>query len=438
MSRVPSRNQDRALLALTAVAVLTGIWLRAQHLGEPAELSWDEHHFVRTAENLLRGQRDWNDHPPLGKLLILAGIRGFGDGAFGWRFSALVSGVLNIGLAAALALRAFRNFRAAELAASFVALDGFFIAYSRTALLDGWVATFVLAVAAVITRPRHAWQIWFGALLLGLGCAVKFNVVVMLLPLVWTAVCPRLPRHSLLGIAAAPIAYFAVYSYGLELQQLPHGPSDVWAATRELWDHHAKLTDRTHVLVSDWYTWLLPQKPVAIRFSEVDGIVRSMSSMGNPLLWWAVSLSVLSLVFSLISWVFLRGRSFVGARPAPLATLGAFDPGELWVFCLWALPIVPWIVSRRDSYIYHYLPAYGFGVVLVAGKLAGELERLRRRAWLVVGAIVAAGFWVAPVNAELPVTRLGYELRLWFPGWRKASPKPRIPNPVEVPSARTR
>jgi dolichyl-phosphate-mannose--protein O-mannosyl transferase len=91
---------------------------------------------------------------------------------------------------------------------------------------------------------------------------------------------------------------------------------------------------------------------------------------------------------------------------------------------LWFLPLVPWIVTRRDSYVYHYLPAYGFGIVLAASKLARMLERAPRAGWIGVGAIALMSVWCAPVWAEIPISRTGYELRLWFPGWRQAGPKP--------------
>jgi dolichyl-phosphate-mannose--protein O-mannosyl transferase len=92
------------------------------------------------------------------------------------------------------------------------------------------------------------------------------------------------------------------------------------------------------------------------------------------------------------------------------------------------LPLVPWIVSRRDSYIYHYLPAYGFGVALVAGKIARALTDRKRLGLVGVGAITLCSWWVSPVNAEIPVSRTGYELRLWLPAWRMAPLKAVTPS----------
>ncbi|MBK7585097.1 MAG: phospholipid carrier-dependent glycosyltransferase [Myxococcales bacterium] len=427
------RNQERLLALVCVSAVALGVWLRVQNIAEPAGLAWDEHHFVKTAQNYLHGQPDWNDHPPLGKLLIAQAIHWFGDTSLAWRASALLAGLLNIGLVGVLAARVFRSRSAGLLGAAFIAGDGFFIAYSRTALLDGVLTTFVLATACVIVRARSAWQVALASLLLGLGCNVKFSAIVMLVPIVGVALFGRAPLWSLVFLLLAPLDYFLLYRHGLALQHKPHTVADVIDATRVLYEHHAKLTDMTHIYVSRWYTWLLPHKPIPMRFTEVDGVVRSMSSMGNPLLWWAASLSVLTTASAFVStsatlvWAKLR------ARATPLHAIGAIDRDELWVLFLWALPVLPWVVSRRDSYIYHYLPAYGFAVALVAGKLGRLIDARRRHGWFGVGALVLTAWWVAPVSAELPVSRLGYELRLWFPGWRKARPRPPLPSSTAVP-----
>lgn len=428
------RREDLLLAGWCLLAMGLGVWLRAQNLGQPEGLAWDEHHFVKTAQNYLSGAKDWNDHPPLGKLLIAQHIHWFGDSAWSWRLSALESGVLNIALAGLLAARLFESWRAGFIAAAFVAGDGFFVAYSRTALLDGVVATFTLASACALARARSAWQVALGAVLVGLGCAVKFSVVVMLVPLVAVTLFGRAPRWSLSLAVLAPLAYFLVYRHGLWLQHQPHGPADVWNASVALWEHHAKLTDMKHVFVSRWYTWFLPLKPIPMRYSETEGIVRSMSSMGNPLCWWGASLAVFATLANVLSTWWDVAKAKLRARPTPLSALGAVDDADLWGLFLFVLPLLPWVLSRRDSYIYHYLPAYGFAVVLLAGKISRLVAAHRRAGWLAVGLVTLAAWWVAPVSAELPVTRLGYELRLWLPAWRRA-PQKRVPPPAPALSA---
>jgi dolichyl-phosphate-mannose--protein O-mannosyl transferase len=425
--RVPRR--DLVLYAVCGLLILLGIWLRARQLGVPEGLSWDERHFVENARNYLAGRADWNDHPPLGKLLIAQGIQWFGDNAFAWRLSALVFGLVSIVVAGVLGGSLFSSHRAGLLCAAFVAGDGFFIAYSRSALLDGVVTTFVLATACAVVRAKRAWHVGLACVLLGLGCAVKFNAVVMVVPiLLVTLVFARAPRWSAGLLVLSPLVYWALYARGLALAHQAHGLGDVWRATLTLVEHHLALNDGKHPLISRWYTWLLPFKPISMRFEQEGDVVRTMSCMGNTLLWWASSASVLTLAIRLGS-ALAAGLRQRGERR--WAALHELDHRQLWLLLFWFLPVFPWVVSSRDSYIYHYLPAYGFGLVLVAGHLHHALEARQRVAWPALGAVTLLSVWMAPVWSEIPVSRTGYVLRLWFPGWRRAK-RPTQGQPVST------
>jgi dolichyl-phosphate-mannose-protein mannosyltransferase len=415
-------RRDLALWVVCSLLIGLGIWLRARQLGTPEGLTWDERHFVDNARNYLAGRADWNDHPPLGKLFIAQGIRWFGDDAFAWRFSALVFGLASIVIAGVLGGSLFSSHRAGLLAAAFVAGDGFFIAYSRSALLDGVVASFVLAIACAVVLAKRAWHVALACVLLGLGCSVKLNALVMVVPiLIATLVSARAPRWSAAFLLLAPLAYWIVYARGLALAGQSHGPGDVWRASSTLIGHHLALSEGTHPLISRWYTWLLPLRPISMRFDQQGDVVRTMSCMGNTLLWWASSASVLHAALRLGKAVVASARTR-GERK--WNELRALDRRVLWLLLLWFLPVFPWMVSSRDSYVYHYLPAYGFGLVLVAGHLHQAFEARRRAAWIALGGVTLLSLWMAPVWSEIPVSRTGYALRLWFPGWRRVKRKP--------------
>jgi dolichyl-phosphate-mannose--protein O-mannosyl transferase len=86
----------------------------------------------------------------------------------------------------------------------------------------------------------------------------------------------------------------------------------------------------------------------------------------------------------------------------------------------WCAPIAPWWISARDSYLYHYLPAYVFGVVLVATLF--EAARQRRRtvsliALLVVGQL---SFYYSPIWGQLPLSREGVAARALWRRWQVA------------------
>src|SRR5690349_11306405 len=88
----------RALFVATLACVAFGVYLRVQSFGFPGHLTFDEHHFVENARNYLARAKDWNDHPPLGKLLMASAMRVLGDTPIGWRITSLLFGFGTIAL----------------------------------------------------------------------------------------------------------------------------------------------------------------------------------------------------------------------------------------------------------------------------------------------------------------------------------------------------
>ena len=148
---------ERLTQVLLLALIAGGAAARLYDFGYPNELTWDEPHFVENARNILAGRSDWNDHPPLGKLLIAAGILAMGDQGAGWRLAPLLLGLALIGLAYALGASTFRSKTAGLYAAAFIAASGFVLAFSKTALLDGMLATMMVAAALVLWRAR-SWR----------------------------------------------------------------------------------------------------------------------------------------------------------------------------------------------------------------------------------------------------------------------------------------
>lgn len=85
---------------------------------------------------------------------------------------------------------------------------------------------------------------------------------------------------------------------------------------------------------------------------------------------------------------------------------------------MWWIFMAPWLLTRRDSYIYHYLPSYAFGLLLCAGGLA-YLCREKPRLGLATCSTLAVVFVLyAPIWGQLPISRAGLDARLFLQGWR--------------------
>jgi dolichyl-phosphate-mannose--protein O-mannosyl transferase len=130
--------------------------------------------------------------------------------------------------------------------------------------------------------------------------------------------------------------------------------------------------------------------------------------VGNPLLGLSTTIALLTVTATFIS---SEARGDVGR-------LGVLGRRSLPLLVAYAALILPWMLSNRDSYMNHYLPPYGFGLVLLAGVLA-EIGARRRPP---VVAFVALAFatsvfyarvWTAGI---MPVRELHF--RLPFRKWR--------------------
>ena len=159
---------------------LASFFLRLFHLGDIKTFIFDEVYYVDGARDLLKygvevsgNNPEFIVHPPIGKWLIAGGIQIFGDNAFGWRFATALAGSLMILLIALIAHRLFRNPLLTGLASALMAVDGMALVHSRTALLDNFLALFILAATYFFLRRQY----WWTAIALGLALGTKWSAV---------------------------------------------------------------------------------------------------------------------------------------------------------------------------------------------------------------------------------------------------------------------
>jgi len=413
------------IIVVCLLLVVLGVVLRARSLGAPDALTFDEHHFVENARNYLHGKDDWNDHPPLGKLTIAASIYLLGDTSFAWRVPALLAGFSILLCGAALARRLFPSRLAPLLAMGLLSADGFLIAYSRTGLIDGQLVALGLgAILLAASRPRVIPLILAG-LLTGLAANVKISGVAALGPLafaLWLA--PFSPRRRFLAVGGAAMAFVLGFLLpwwvGLALTG---ETADTWTAlseTRRLTLTHAAATTMEHPLTSSWPTWLVALKPLVITRSGARDAVRIVTTLGNPLTWYSTTVAVIGSLGGL-AWFGLRHT--LAERRAGVEAVGAglwatHGYGLVVLLVGWLSFLSPWVLTRRDPYIYHYLPCYTLAVILLAGIVSWVAERRHRVVLVFLLLTLDVAAFYTPVWSRLPLTQEGLEARLFLRSWR--------------------
>ncbi|MBM4361220.1 MAG: phospholipid carrier-dependent glycosyltransferase, partial [Deltaproteobacteria bacterium] len=231
--RASARAARRAgpLLVLALLLVGIGVALRVQHLGRPGAFAFDEHHFVENARRFLSRRHDANDHPALGKLLMLPSMWLLGDRGMGWRGAQLVAGLALIVLAGTLGARLFRDRRAGWLAAAFVAADGLLVVYSRVALLDGFLGCFAMLAVWLSVRARGPLGHAGAGAAIGAAAAIKVSGAALGLPALALALRSRRPVLSALALGAAPVVFTAQGVLGRVISRESASPLNFWRST---------------------------------------------------------------------------------------------------------------------------------------------------------------------------------------------------------------
>ncbi|MBF4161634.1 phospholipid carrier-dependent glycosyltransferase [Nocardioides sp. CBS4Y-1] len=163
---------------------LLALFLRLWNLGSPREFEFDETYYAKDAWSLVnngfvRGYVDdandkildgttkglWTDgpsmivHPEVGKYLIGAGERVFGMDPFGWRVASAVVGSLMVVVMVRLARRMTGSTLLGLVAGVLLMFDGLEFVLSRLALLDIFLAFFILCAVTALVCDRD----WYRA-----------------------------------------------------------------------------------------------------------------------------------------------------------------------------------------------------------------------------------------------------------------------------------
>ena len=374
------------LLGLALGAVIFGILARAYNLSYPDKPIFDEVYFPVFAYNYLHHIPVFDVHPPLGKFLIAIGIAIFGNVPFGWRIIPLLFGIANIGLMAGLWWALFKDKVGAALIAFLMAIDGIFIIYSRTGLMDGILFFFIFLSFFLMVKLKPTTPIIWVATVLGLTVSMKWVGLAIIVPVAFLSVRKKRWKEFLLSIPWIAFVYIAIVTLGEVLNGSPDPLASGFLWNQQAFTYHLDLT-ATHPYSSPWWSWPLLQKPVLFLYDvRSDGLVNAMTTRGNTFVWWVSSAVVLSSLLYLLRRRIIEKQAIVD-HPLTLFLLGYFS-------CL--LPFIP---IHRVLFLYHYLPAYGFALLM----LVYWLSELWKRCWWAVILFMLVAFIVSILFLPLAV-----------------------------------
>lgn len=421
---MPERSQDPlyGTLALTWLFMAMVLW----RITIPSIPYFDEVHYLPAARALLDGSEWLNaEHPPLGKILIAAGIGLFGDTPFGWRITPGLFGGLALFAFGRAMWEASRS-RFATLAFVWLLGTGFFlIVHARIAMLDGiMVGFFALALwqcARAVRAPEEGRKrLVFAGLALGAAMATKWNAV----PL---AVLPGLAflaarigagrRRLLISRRGAPVPGRSLAEAGVWLGALPLAIYALAFAPMLLFDQtmfgdrgfiaiqHVMLqmqesVKQPHPYQSNWDQWIANLRGIWYLYQDVDGAWRGVLLIGNPF----------TMLAGLAALLWCGWAAFAYRRVDALAAVVLFSAS----FGFWI------VAAKPIQFYYHYfLPS-----CFLLAALALALDALRQRGWGIASYAVllaSAGFFAFffPILTAMKLKASGSFITwTWIEGWR--------------------
>jgi len=449
------------LLILSAVSALMHFW----RLFTPHAVVWDEIHFERHAGHYLAGTFYFDVHPPLGKLLYAAEARLFGLPASSLlaglpavqlRVLPALLGTLIVPLVYLLLRQLVAARRVATLGAFVILCENALLVDTRVALLEPYIIVFgLLAITAYFAAARRqSGQRWLflalSALMAGFAVSVKWTGasalgVILATWLFHTITArPRIARaigELALLVAIPVVVYVATFAIHFNLLRATgvdqsvmsarfrttlvgdasYDPASRMSFTAKLRDlHRAKARGNTsleyvtHSASSPWYTWPIMKHPILLWQNGLTTNRRfSLILLGNPVVWWG---SLIGSAFFCAAFVSRRLR-LNGHTFAILFLLGGL-----------LLNFLPFIAIRRVMYLYHYLFALVWLVLLAVmslGIAASWNDSTDDKLWSFptprsrivywsVAAVVLVGFvYFSPFTFAWPLSARAYDARFW-------------------------
>ncbi len=422
-----------AIVVMGLSAVLFGF-----RLEQPADINFDEFHYVKNARWLLeRSTFDNPEHPMVGKIGMALGMHIWGDNPIGWRIGSVVMGVVTVGSLYWLGLGLFRSTAVAVLTAVFAMLSQTLFVQARIGMLDVYLAGFFFAGLAAFVHAadpaRRLTTLWlvFAGVMFGLAFASKWSAIPYAvfagvvfvgakLAAMWRerdpliAVAPPAPglwpHVSLVfgGLAftlPALAVYFATFwpTTTFETNAVRFG--DIF------YEHQLYMLERqtkplkSHPYESEWWAWPLMFEPMWYFHREIDGVQRGVFYIGNPMIYWGGLVAVL--------YCLIEG---LRRRVGPLFAVGAL---YVLTYGIWA------VLPKQIGFLFYYLiPSLTLCLALSA-MLVDLYGRMRPSAWrvaipmAVLGVSLGLFVYFYPLISAMPLAdSTSYQTWMWFNSWR--------------------
>ncbi|WP_049802676.1 dolichyl-phosphate-mannose--protein mannosyltransferase [Gloeothece verrucosa] len=444
---------------------LFSLFLRFWNLSQFNTLVFDEVYYAKFANDYLIGTPFFQSHPPLSQYLIAFGIwlgshlpaspdtvnnlTGSMRSTFSYRWLNALTGSFLPLIVGAIAYQLTDRRNYALIAAALVALDGLFLVESRYALNNIYLISFGLLGQLFFLLALKKPQVQFRLLIIAgvfFGCcaSIKWNGLAFLLGIYLILALYNLkkipfpPQLSLfisrltrpekilnhcqnINLFQFFVALLLVPLLIYSLLWIPHlivNPEyNFWEVHREIYLFHRRIggnSPTVHRYCSPWYSWLIMWRPVAYFYETAQTnqgkVIYDVHAMGNPILWWMSFLAILIVLILFGLQIFNKKTD-------------NFYPSEMIIYLAfnYMANLLPWMEISRCTFLYHYMGSYLFTILALAWLINQWLNSqliLEKTTGVVTLVLIIVAFihW-SPIYLGIPLSDLGFKIRLLFPNW---------------------
>ena len=420
------------------VIAIASLLLRLFNIASIKSFIFDEVYYVDGARDLLAygvevdgSAAEFVVHPPIGKWMIASGIKLFGDNPLGWRIATAVAGSLMILLVAAIVHRLFYSPFLTVIASALMAVDGMALVHSRTALLDNFLALFILTGTYFFIRKNY----YLTGIFFGLAIATKWSGLYFLALFGLIALYRAFtffngkdllkPTLRVIGaFGLTPIAvYLASWSgwFFSDRGWKRDSDSNPFIALKnyheEILNFHRNLSTAHNYEANPW-SWLIQGRPTSFFYETpsgcgADSCSQEVLALGTPLLWWSATIAI-AIVFGY--WI----RSIALRRTDPAATI---------IIAGIAAGYLPWFFFQDRTvftfYVIVFQPFMVLALIYCAQLFLSHQRRKSARSYQLgefgitaLLALIAINFiYFLPLYMGELITYQEWINRMWLPSW---------------------
>ncbi len=335
----------------------------------PSDLIFDENHYVKDARSISTNATDIRqEHPPLAKLIIVAGMQIFGDNPWGWRVLPILFGTTTIVLFYLLCRKLNMSRNASNIATFLLAFENMTFVQNSIAMLDVYFLTFMMAAFLLYVCRRYI----SSGIAIGLAGLAKLNGLLALptIGIHWIFTRWGRSKWIILTVVVAAIAFvelmivcdFAITRQFSNVVDPIHRIIQMNDLSRSL-----TFANVTHPAASPPWMWLITYKPMAYFYM--------------PHYTGAVSFTIWALTIP--TFIYMVWRAIKKSEAALF--------GVAWFTGIYLIWIPAILITDRVTYPFYFYPAIGAVCLGLGMALNQALDYFRngrvtwlRRALLVV------------------------------------------------------